>query len=109
VPVKQSSWTAEIKAIFRKELASEVRTRSGLATVCLFSIAAVVAVAFGAFNQKLSGSLAAGLFWVTLLFTAAVALPRAFVIEEEQGTGDLLRLMARPEAVFGARRYSIWR
>jgi len=94
------SWSREIKAIFRKELASEIRTRSGLATVCLFSIAAVVAVAFGSMNQKLSGSLAAGLFWVTLLFTAAVALPRAFTAEEEQGTGDLLRLMARPEAVF---------
>ncbi|MEA2554477.1 MAG: heme exporter protein [Fimbriimonadaceae bacterium] len=95
-----NSWQREIKAVFRKELASELRTRSGLATVALFSIAAVVAVAFAAFNIRLGGSLASGLLWVTLLFTAAVALPRAFVTEEEQGTGDLLRLIARPEAVF---------
>jgi heme exporter protein B len=96
----QASWRREIIAILRKELASELRTRSGLATVCLFSLAAVVAVAFSAFNQKLNGSLSSGLLWVTLLFTAAVALPRAFVAEEEQGTADLLRLIARPEAVF---------
>lgn len=96
----QASWPREIIAILRKEFASEVRTKSGLATVCLFSIAAVVAVAFATYNQKLNGSLSAGLLWVTLLFTSAVALPRAFVAEEEQGTGDLLRLIARPEAVF---------
>ena len=95
-----SSWKTEILAILRKEAASEIRTKSGLATVGLFSLAAVVAISFAAFNLKLGGSLASGLLWVTLLFTAAVALPRAFVTEEEQGTGDLLRLMARPEAVF---------
>src|SRR5437763_14502801 len=95
-----SSWSREIKAILRKEIASEIRTKSGLATVGLFSLAAVVAVAFAAFNLTIGGSLASGLLWVTLLFTAAVALPRTFVSEEEQGTGDLLRLMARPEAVF---------
>jgi heme exporter protein B len=95
-----NDWSREIKAIFRKEFESEIRTRSGLATVALFSLAAVVAIAFAAFNVRLSGSLASGLLWVTLLFTAAVALPRAFVVEEEQGTGDLLRLIARPEAVF---------
>ena len=94
------SWPREIKAVYRKEISSELRTKSGLATVCLFSLAAVVAVAFASFNQKLTGSLASGLLWVTLLFTAAVALPRAFVTEEEQGTADLLRLIARPEAVF---------
>lgn len=94
------SWSREIKAIFRKEVASELRTRSGLVTVCLFSLAAVIAVAFAAFNQKLSGSLSSGLLWVTLLFTAAVALPRAFVAEDELGTADLLKMTARPEAVF---------
>ena len=97
---RPGTWRVEILAIFRKELASELRTRSGLATVALFSIAAVVAVAWASFNIRLSGSLASGLLWVTLLFSAAVALPRAFVSEEEQGTGDLLRLMARPESVF---------
>lgn len=95
-----TTWSREIKAVLRKELATELRTRTGLSTVALFSLASVVAIAFAAFNHDLSGSLASGLLWVTLLFTAATTLPRAFVTEEEQGTGDLLRLWARPEAVF---------
>ena len=37
---------------------------------------------------------------VALLFAAIVALPRTVLVEEEQGTGDLLRLLAKPEDVF---------
>lgn len=83
-----------------KELRTELRTKSGLFTAGLFSVAAVVAVAFAAAGQKLHGDLAAGMLWVTLLFASAISLPRAFVVEDEQGTGDLLRLVARPHAVF---------
>ena len=52
------------------------------------------------YNEKLSPSGYAGVFWVALLFSALIALPRTFTIEEEQGTSDLLRLTARPHAVF---------
>jgi heme exporter protein B len=45
-------------------------------------------------------ALAAGMFWVALLFAAIVGVARTFVIEEEQGTGDLLRLWADPHSVF---------
>jgi heme exporter protein B len=51
-------------------------------------------------NTKLDGNIASGLLWVAVLFTAVIALPRTFILEEEQGTGDLLRLLARPHAVF---------
>lgn len=37
---------------------------------------------------------------MALLFAAVVALPRSFVSEEEQGTADLLRMLADPAAVF---------
>jgi heme exporter protein B len=66
----------------------------------LFSIVAVVAIAFAGFGEKLDGTLGAGLYWVTLLFSAVISLPRSFISEEESGTADLLRLMARPHAVF---------
>lgn len=94
------SWSREIRAVLVKELRTELRTKSGLLTAGLFSIVAVVAVAFAAAGQKMAGDLPAGMLWVTLLFASAVSLPRAFVVEDEQGTGDLLRLMARPHAVF---------
>ncbi len=94
------SWKREIRAIFNKEVASELRTKSGLMTAGLFGVVAVVAIALSSFGMKISGTLSSGLMWVALLFSAAVAMPRVFLIEEEQRTGDLLRLWARPHAVF---------
>ncbi|MFZ4506247.1 MAG: heme exporter protein CcmB [Fimbriimonas sp.] len=84
----------------RKEVRTELRNSAGLLTIGLFSFSAVVAMALAAFNLRLGGPLAAGMLWTTLLFAAVVGLPRTMVLEEEQGTGDLLRLTARPEAVY---------
>lgn len=95
-----SSWRIEIFAVLRKEFLSEVRSKTGLTTGLLFSVVSAIAVSFSAFGVRLGGSIAAGLFWVTMLFAAVAALPRTYVVEEEQGTGDLLRLMSRPHAVF---------
>lgn len=95
-----SNWRAEVQAIFRKEWLNEARTRSGLISSALFSGVAVVAIAFAAYQDLLTPSLAAGLLWVTLLFAGVVSLSRVFIGEEEAGTADLLRLIARPHAVF---------
>jgi len=94
------SWWDEIGAVIRKEAVSEMRQKSGLLTAALFAIVAVVAVAFASVGQKLTSGFASGLIWVTLLFSSVVAIPRIFLLEEEQGTGDLLRLSARPHSVF---------
>ncbi|MCX7801093.1 MAG: heme exporter protein CcmB [Fimbriimonadales bacterium] len=87
-------------ACLRKEWLAETRSRAGLMSAGLFSVSAVVAVWFASFGFRLPGGLAAGLLWVTLLFSAVVALPRVLLAEEENGTGDLLRQWARPQAVF---------
>ncbi|HVT12148.1 MAG TPA: heme exporter protein CcmB [Fimbriimonadaceae bacterium] len=94
------SWSPEVEAIFRKEIQSELRSKSGLLTSGLFGIVSVVAIAFATLSVKITPTMAAGLFWITLLFSSMISLPRAFTVEEELGTGDLLRLMARPHAVF---------
>lgn len=94
------SWWDEIGAVIRKEAVSETRQKSGLLTAGLFAIVAVVAVAFASVGQTLTSGFASGLIWVTLLFCSVVAIPRIFLLEEEQGTGDLLRLSARPHSVF---------
>ena len=44
--------------------------------------------------------MAAGLIWVAVLFATIVSLPRIFLVEEEVGTMDILRLTARPHAVY---------
>lgn len=95
-----SSWRAEILAIFRKEWRTEVRSLSGLLTALLFSVVTVYAISFAALNTKLQGTVIAGMLWVALLFSAASSLTRTFLAEEENGTADLLRLVARPHAVF---------
>lgn len=95
-----STWTSEIIAVLEKEAVSELRQKSGLLTAGLFAVVSVVAVAFASFGHKLTAGFASGLIWVTLLFSAVVAIPRVFLLEEEQGTGDLLRLSARPHSVF---------
>jgi heme exporter protein B len=87
-------------AILKKEFQSELRARSGMLTAGLFALVTVIALAFASFGRSISGSLASGLIWAALLFTAVIALPRSFIVEEEQGTGDLLRLWAKPVAIF---------
>lgn len=94
------SWVREVRAIVRKEFISEGRSPHALLTGALFSIVAVAAVSVAAYNIQLSGTLAAGLLWVVYVFSAVIALPRTMIQEEESGTGDLLRLTARPHAVF---------
>lgn len=48
----------------------------------------------------MQGDAAAGMLWAALLFSGVGTLSKVFVSEEEQGTGDLLRMWARPHAVF---------
>ena len=86
-----------IRAIFLKEVRSEMRTKSGLTTTVLFSLFTVVTISLATFDLQISPQLGAGLLCVALLFAAIVALPRTLIIEEEQGTGDLLRLVAKSE------------
>lgn len=69
-------------------------------TSLLFGVGAVVTLAFSTFQTKLNSDAASGLLWVGILFASVIALPRTFLVEEELGTGDLLRLVARPHAVF---------
>lgn len=96
----KSAWMPEILAVLQKEMKTELRSRAGFLTSLLSSVLIVISLAYGAFGSKLEGTLAAGLFWVALIFAAVAALPRTFLAEEEAGTADLLRLAARPHAIF---------
>lgn len=91
---------AEAWAVFQKEWRGESRARHGLFTSALFGLLATVAMGFASFGIRPSPNLAAGMLCVVQLFAAVSALPRAFVSEDEQGTFDLLRLVARPHAIF---------
>ena len=93
-------WAAETCAVFRKEALSEIRGRHGLYTTLLFAVMTVTALGFASARGNPGPTLAAGMLWVAMLFAAITGLARTFILEEEQGTGDLLRLWGKPGPVF---------
>ncbi len=107
----QGRWSREVVAVLRKELRTEWRTKTGLMTGGLYGVCLVLTVVFALINRnvnyfyKATGDhplqdVCASLIWSIVLFASLLSLPRAFLAEEENGTADLLRLMARPHAVF---------
>jgi heme exporter protein B len=99
----KSGWAPEVLAIVRKEWISESRSKHGFFTALLFSVLTVTSAGFASFTERLAGNLAGGMLTIALLFMAVVALPRFLLTEDEQGTFDLLRLMARPEVIAGGK------
>ena len=99
--------TRETLAVFAKEAKSEWRTRTALSATVLFALGALLLMLTAlqgrppvALSREGRISVATALLWLLLYFTATTGLARAFVSEEERGTGILLRLVARPEAVW---------
>jgi heme exporter protein B len=78
--------------IFRKDALVEVRTLQTLSAMALFSVMAFVLFHFGLQRDEIDGSLAAGVFWVTLLLASVLAVTRLFVGEREQGGFETLLL-----------------
>jgi heme exporter protein B len=79
-------------AILGKDLRSELRTLQSLPAMALFSVTTFVIFRFGLDRTTLSGSLAAGVLWATLLFAAVLGINRLFVAEREEGGFDAIRL-----------------
>ena len=99
-----SNWPAEVLAILRKEFLGEIRSKTGLVTGGLFCLTTIVTVATAFFNGDVNRpdlrEVSCLQIWTIVLFASILTLPRSFLTEEEQGTGDLLRLVARPHAIF---------
>jgi heme exporter protein B len=79
-------------AILGKDLRSELRTLQSLPAMALFAVTTFVIFRFGLDRTSLSGSLAAGVLWTTLLFAAVLGINRLFVAEREEGGFDAIRL-----------------
>jgi heme exporter protein B len=72
--------------------------------MALFAITSFVIFRFGLNRTHLSGSLAAGVLWATLLFAAVLGINRLFVAEREEGGFDAIRLAPIDRtALFGAK------
>jgi len=78
--------------ILGKDLRTELRTLQSLPAMALFAVTTFVIFHFALDRNSLSGSLAAGVLWTTVLFAAVLGINRLFVAEREQGGFDAMRL-----------------
>ncbi|HWB70132.1 MAG TPA: heme exporter protein CcmB [Solirubrobacterales bacterium] len=83
---------AAFAAILGKDLRAELRTLQSLPAMALFAVTTFVIFRFGLDRTQLSGSLASGVLWATLLFAAVLGINRLFVAEHEEGGFDAIRL-----------------
>lgn len=91
-------------AIWLRDLHSEFRTRYALNAILMFAVTTLIAVSFSIGSFRIEEAerpfLYSVLLWIILTFSALSGLSRSFVKEEEAGTIDILKLSARPQAVF---------
>jgi heme exporter protein B len=73
------------RAILRKDLALELRTKESVPAMTLFTITVYVLFHFGLDRDSLDGELATGVLWVTLLLASVIGVSRLFAAEREQG------------------------
>src|SRR5918911_4302362 len=84
-------YVADSAALARKDLLLELRARDTLPSMLLFVVAVFVVFHFS-LPARSSDVAASGLLWVAIVFTALLALGRAFVPEREQRVLDALVL-----------------
>ena len=87
-PARATPTRAVVGALIRKDLRLELRTRESVPAMALFSLSTFVLFHFGLDARSLEGDLAAGVFWVTMLFAAVLAVNRQFVADREEGGFD---------------------
>lgn len=80
------------RAILAKDLRIELRAMESVPAMALFSLTTFVIFRFGLDRTELSGSLAAGVLLVTLLFAGLLAVNRLFDAEQREGGFDALRI-----------------
>ena len=92
-----------VAALLRKEARVELRTFESIPAMTLFSVTTYVLFHFGLQEDSLTGNLASGVLWVTLLFAAVLGINRLFVADDEQGGFDAFMLSpaSRGALLFG--------
>jgi len=91
---KVSSWR-QFKAILRKDIVMELRTKEMLTSMTLYTLLTLVIYQI-ALSQSGSGFdirlIAAGLVWLAFVFTSMLGLNRSLVHEKDQGCLEALLL-----------------
>jgi heme exporter protein B len=77
-----------VGALIRKDVRLELRSREAVPAMVLFSLSTFVLFHFALDEAEVSGGLASGILWVTLLFASILGINRLFVAEREEGGFD---------------------
>jgi heme exporter protein B len=94
--VKRPPTIGVVLALARAQLRIELRSFESLPAMCLFAVTALVLFHFGLDRDQLSGDLASGVLWVTLLLAALLAINRIYVADAEQGGFDAFVISPAP-------------
>lgn len=94
-------------AIVAKDLRTELRTMRSLPAMILFAITTFIIFRYGLDRTQLSGSLASGVVWTTLLFAAVLGINRIFLPEREEGGFDAFRLAPVDRPVLFAAKAAV--
>ncbi|MEJ5246056.1 MAG: heme exporter protein CcmB [Bacteroidota bacterium] len=90
----------EIIGIINKEILSEFRTKSSLATVGLFIVTTITIIGIGIGNEQINAQISGGLLWVVMFFSSMVGLSKIFIQEEERGTSMFLLIQANSSYIY---------
>lgn len=78
--------------LLRKDLLLELRGREAVPAMALLAATTIVVFHFAFGRQSISGDIAAGALWVTLLFASMLGIGRLFSAEQEEGGFDSVLL-----------------
>lgn len=91
-----TGWTG-VGLVAAKDLRLERRSKVALAQMLPFALLVLLLFAFALDPDRgVLDRATAGLFWVTVMFTAVLAVQRAWAVETEDGVMDSLRLTGLP-------------
>ncbi len=99
------TWLGGAWAVFQKDVRLELRHRYAVNTLFMFVLSVIALLLFSVGREDLNDVLQAVLFWIVILFTAALGLGRSFIGEEERGTVLLLRLNVQPSMVYAGKLF----
>ena len=93
----------QIYHILQKDLHLELRRKEIIITMVLFALITIVIFHFADKSDLIIKRLAAGIFWVTIIFTSNLGLQKSFAREQENNTIQALQLCASATVIYIAK------